>query len=362
VLGVVAVKLSVSKYAYISARVKGMKVSLLDQEGYRTLLGYSDLVGIYGFLKDTPYVEELGKVTPEALNALSLERVFLMNLFKTFNKVVFKSPSDVASIIIDYLKKFDVENVKMALRALRAAVGGSEAMKYILPVPSGIKPEIYGDLLTVAENVEGLIRLMERTEYGVILTESLEEYLVKKSLMPVENALDVYVYRSLWADIEKLGRRDREIAGRLFGIETDVDNIRVVLRCKALGLKAEEAMGYIFPAFYALNHEDIEKALEASSVSGAMTPLMVQPYRDMLTKVLMDYERTGSISAVDIEGDRLIASMNRHLLRIYPSPFHIGVVLSYLNLKWFEVKNLVALVYGKEDGLSPDVIEKSLIY
>jgi len=339
-----------------------MKVSLLDQEGYRTLLGYSDLVGIYGFLKDTPYVGELEEVHFESFNAFSLERVFLKNLFKTFNKVVVKSPSEVALIILSYLKKFDVENVKMVLRALRAAVDSSEAMNYIFPVPSGIQPEIYGDLLIVAENVEGFVRLMERTEYGPILAESLEEYFEKKSLMPLENALDVHVYKSLWAHIDKLGRRDKEIAGKLFGFETDVNNIRIILRCKALGLKAEEAMGHIFPAFYALNREDIEKALEASDVSGAMAPLMVQPYRDMLTKVSMDYERTGSISAVDIEGNRLIAGMNRQLLRIYPSPFHIGVVLSYLNLKWFEVKNLVALVYGKEDRLSSDVIEKSLIY
>jgi V/A-type H+-transporting ATPase subunit C len=42
-------------------------------------------------------------------------------------------------------------------------------------------------------------------------------------------------------------------------------------------------------------------------------------------------------------------------------PFHFGIVLGYLNLKWFEIVNLKALMNGKADQIDPNVIRRVLI-
>ncbi|MHA1581624.1 MAG: V-type ATPase subunit [Candidatus Baldrarchaeia archaeon] len=46
----------------------------------------------------------------------------------------------------------------------------------------------------------------------------------------------------------------------------------------------------------------------------------------------------------------------------YGYPFYIGSILCYLNLKWFEVKNLKTIVVGKEERVIPLHIRKYLIY
>jgi vacuolar-type H+-ATPase subunit C/Vma6 len=41
--------------------------------------------------------------------------------------------------------------------------------------------------------------------------------------------------------------------------------------------------------------------------------------------------------------------------------YNIGLILAYLNLKWSEVRNLIALIRGSEAGISPEKVKKALI-
>ncbi|MEM3019412.1 MAG: V-type ATPase subunit [Candidatus Bathyarchaeia archaeon] len=355
-------KLSVSKYGYITTRVRGMKASLIEEGGYSILLGCPDLEGLLSFLKATSYGEDLLDIQPGTVRALSLEEAFLRNLFKTYSKVAEKASSDVAPLILGYLKRFEIENLKIALRALKGGIDYEEALRYIVPIPRGLSAETYRDLLGVARDVESFVQFLEKTEYGTLLARSMKDYLEKKNLIALEKALDFHVYGSLWTLTERLDGRDKVIAKKLIGGELEIRNIKILLRGKTLRLDPSEVKDYIYPVFYALTPDNIDIALKAQEVEGAIRALMAQPYRDMLTRVLMEYERCGSLAIVDLEGDRLLAKMCRRILRVYPSPFHVGVILSYLILKWFEVRNLRAIVYGKEDGLRPESIERLLVY
>ncbi|MBS7627318.1 V-type ATPase subunit, partial [Candidatus Bathyarchaeota archaeon] len=290
-------KLSVSKYGYITTRIRGMKASLIDEGGYSILLGCPDLEGLLSFLKTTPYGEDLSEIQPGAVRALSLEGAFLRNFFKTLSKIAEKASSDVASLILGYLKKFEAENLKVALRALKGGIDYEEALKYIVPIPRGLSAETYRDLLGVARDVESFVQFLEKTEYGALLASSMKGYLEKKNLIPLERALDFHVYGSLWAIMERLDRRDRVIAKKLIGAELEIRNIKILLRGKILRLDPSEVREYLYPVFLALTPENVDLALKAQDVEGAIRALMVQPYRDMLTKVLMEYEQRGSLAS-----------------------------------------------------------------
>jgi len=48
--------------------------------------------------------------------------------------------------------------------------------------------------------------------------------------------------------------------------------------------------------------------------------------------------------------------------RVFFQPFfHLGEALAYLYLKWYEVKDLIAILAGKYFGLSADKVESLLI-
>ena len=65
---------------------------------------------------------------------------------------------------------------------------------------------------------------------------------------------------------------------------------------------------------------------------------------------------------LEVELEKALANVNREICHKYPSPLHIGVVLSYLNLKWFEVKNLRTIMLGKLSKIPSEKIAKLLIY
>jgi ATP synthase A1 C subunit len=353
--------LSVSKYAYISAKVKGMRLRLLDSEDYKALIDCHDLNQVLEYLENTDYGEEIAEARLRGSEAAIIEEAIMKNLFKTFRKVAEKAPSTLRSFILESMRKFEVENIKAILRCLRAGLSPREALGFITPIPFGLPREAYEGFLEKITGIEDLVRRMENTDYGTVLKASLDDYLSKGSLLPLEAALDKHLYGSLWARGEKMKGRDRRISTALLGMEIDLLNIKVILRSKSLGLGKEDCLGYLIPILHNLTREQIEKALEAEEVGDAIVALSARPYAELLAKTLVEYETTGFFKGFDIERDRIILKENRRIVRIYPSPFHAGTVLSFLNLKWFEVRNLRTLIYGKEDGLLPEALEGLLI-
>lgn len=355
-------RLSVSKYAYISAKVKGMKLRLLSREAYEALLRCHDLSEVCTSLENTEYSLEIAEARLLGIQATTLERAFIKNLFKVFTKVAEKSPSEVRAFIAVNMRKFEIENVKAILRAVRAGLRPEEAMSFVIPVPFGLQSDAYESLLRKVGGVEDLVRRMEVTEYGPVLGDLLEDYAEKRSLLPLEAGLDRLLYGSLFSKMDKMAGRDRRIVADLLGTEVDLVNINVILRSKALRLRAEDAYRYVFPVFCHITEKQVGEAMNAQDVEGAITALTVRPYAEMLSKILLDYQDTGFLTDIDVEKDHLLLEASRSLRRMYLSPFHIGTILSFLNLKWFEVRNLRALVYGKEDGLPQEAIEKLLVY
>ena len=59
--------------------------------------------------------------------------------------------------------------------------------------------------------------------------------------------------------------------------------------------------------------------------------------------------------------DRGLIETNLRMLKRHTSFFNIGLLLAYLNLKWFEVRNLRTIIRGSECGISPDIVKKMLV-
>jgi len=346
------------KYAYISPKIHGIMSFMLTEDDFNALVKKS-LDEIYSFLEHTPYREVISAVPLERFESIAFERLLVEHFLKTYEYIKEDSPKDVRMLLDVMLKKFEVENLKTILRAKIAGLSVEETMSYIVPVGE-LDEEFCKSLLERSESVKDVVKLLVKTDYGPILEKGLEDFEETGLPISLETALDQYIFGLLWKGAGEINRADREIAKRVVGTEIDVINMKLILRSKTLDIKADQTRKLILSIFFQLTEESVKRGIEAEDVEDAVKALMVKPYRNLLSTVLAEYEASKSLSAVEQVFDKFLLKNIRDILK-YPSPFHVGVVLGFLNVKWAEVKNLRAIIKGKEDNMPEEVIKKKLL-
>lgn len=353
------VRASILEYAYIGARIRGKKASLLTRQDYaRFLVG--NLESLYKLLQETPYGEEISKISPSDFNSSTFESVAKKISLETFNDILDDSPPSQREIISQMLKKFETSNIKTLLRSKFANMGTGEALRYIAPAET-FDAQRCKTLYEAAESVEDLISSLSDSEYGTILADSMRERPPREGTIQLESALDRYVYTGLWSSANRLKGVAKKIARELFGSEVDISNMKTISRCMSLGLSAPETMRNLIPIYFNLTRSIVERVASSTDVEESLESLAVRPYEEVITSSLRDYRSSRSLATFETSLDRFLLGLNEKLLLRHPSSFHLGLALIFLNLKWNELRNLRTLVKGVEEGLAPDKIQAFLI-
>jgi V/A-type H+-transporting ATPase subunit C len=354
-------KLSVLKYAYLNAKVRSMRARLLTKDNIYALLGSKGILEIAQILEKTAYKIDLKS---EEINAINLEKIIIKNFIREIEDILNYSPEDVKNLLADLLKKFEIHNLKIILNAKEINMSISDIEQYLLPFRE-LNEELCKRLMEEAINVEELVELLELygvSEYREILEEPLEEYRESKLLLPLEVALDKYIYQLLWEDASIFSGVDRKIISELLGTELDVINIKTAIRCKMHKLELENAKKYFLPYGYIFRKEDLERTYALHTLDEMINIFAVYPYREVLINAFNIFKKEESLFPLEVEFEKLLMKMNKRILQKHPSPFNIGIVMSYVNLKWMEIKNLRTIIIGKEKNLPAEKIERILIY
>lgn len=354
-------KISVLKYAYLNAKVRSMRARLLTKDNIYALLGSKEINEIVRLLEKSAYKIDLKN---EEINAIELEKIITKNFIKEIEEILRYSPEDVKNLLTDLLKKFEVHNLKIILNAKETNMSYSDIKQYLLPF-RGFNEELCKRLMEEAINVEELVELLELfgiAEYREILEEPLEEYRESNLLLPLEVALDKYVYQLLWEDASIFSGIDRKIVNEILGSEIDIINIKAAIRCKLHKLEIDDAKKYFLPFGYIFRKEDIERVYALHTLDEMVNIFAVYPYRETLINAFNKFKKEGDLLPLEIEFEKLLMQINKRILQKHPSPFNVGIVMSYVNLKWIEVKNLRAIIVGKERKLQAEKIERILVY
>jgi vacuolar-type H+-ATPase subunit C/Vma6 len=100
-------------------------------------------------------------------------------------------------------------------------------------------------------------------------------------------------------------------------------------------------------------------AMQLETLEQRIRVLQESWYGPLLKQSWEAYEQFESLHVFEQYFNKRIQATSKEMMLGYP--FHFGVVLGYLNLKWYETLNLKALLNGKAENIETYVIRRTLI-
>jgi len=329
----------VSKYAYSIVRVRAKKAFILKREDYEALLRAPNIHQALAHLRS---VSDFGSDIPQTEDMYEIER-HLANRFVEISRTLVESvEEDVAREFLELaLAKYEYETLKALLKAKFLGVPESEAMLMALPL-GRYSGALYTSLLS-AKGIDEAIDLVPETELKSILEEALEEARTLKSPLPMEVAIDKWLYTRLWGLADRLRGDDKKWAKHLLGIEIDMKNILVLVRGKVLGLQPSIIEKAWLPLCYKLSFD--VKSLASQPLSSILQAIATSYYGKAVSPLARD--------AVEVEKalEMLWIEENEKVFLHYP--FTLGLIYAYVNLKYVELKDVRALLFSKLMNLPP---------
>ncbi len=334
------------KYAYITGRVRAMKTKLVPAEMYARMMNM-DMSEIARYLEETQYKDEIDALSKDYSGVELIEHATFANLAKTFRKLEEVSIDEPSFLILEYLRRWDVWNIKTLLRGKFYGATDTEITKHL--VPAGELSAERLDELAKKESITDIISAFDGTDYS----SALAQY-DGKNLASLENALDKLYYF----------RMERAVGGTLSvggGLllkyvrrEVDIRNLITLFRMNKAGVDAAVTLENLIPG---------------GKLHGELSRMAGQPFGEFL-RGLEGYPFWSSISdiaSVDLDAvSRVEARLKAYLIRYAWAlsnyhPLSILPVLGYMVSKETEVSNIRKIVRGKEAGLPAELIEEQVV-
>jgi V/A-type H+-transporting ATPase subunit C len=227
------------KYAYITGRVRAMKTKLIPGEMYPRMMAM-DISEIARYLEETQYKDEIDALSKDYSGVELIEHATFANLAKIYRRLLEVSIDEPSFLILEYLRRWDVWNIKTLIRGKYYGASDTEIIKYLVPAGE-LSPDFLAELAK-KDSVQEVISAFDGTDYA----SALAQY-DGKDLASLENALDKLYYF----------RMERAVGGTLSvggGLllkyvrrEIDIKNLITLFRMNRAGIDAAVIQENLIP-------------------------------------------------------------------------------------------------------------------
>jgi vacuolar-type H+-ATPase subunit C/Vma6 len=344
------------QYSAPYCRLKAMKAKLLNRAQMARLLSTPDAEAMQSLLLETDYAEALSQNPPSSLG--EQEHRLKEHTIRCCEKLLRFLKGDAAEFVQLLLQYFDLLNAKIVVRKLHSLQPGLME-KDVSPLLFDTGRWGWSEKLawTAISNFAALSRALPGTFLFDSFQAALEHYKTDEDLFAFESALDLCYLHHLYGKGEALSGMDRRHCGEILKPYRNLHNTIWFIRLKFLrGIESRR----IFHSLIALNGDFDEapfaEALSASSEKEAYEHLvraLFPKYRSLLN---LD---PFSLRAAELALKRYLLENCQKLFRTFP--FHLGLFVAYYFIKRSEVEDIIAILEGKQLGLSEKRIAQQLI-
>ena len=345
---------NVSMYAAIQARVRAMCSMLLTSPVWADLCEAEKFNLLIESIRPTAYGPYLGCVEPDLLTPRRAIFQIKQRLAETYLSVIRLAPGSTRALLTQLYRHFEIDNLKAVLRGIVTGVAWEQVL-YVL-FPFGPKTVLPARRMMEAGSIEAAVDLLRGTVYYDTLAHSMERYVAEQSLFPLEVALDLTYWRTLWRDVNQLPSGDHIQALRIVGSLVDMNNLMWAIRYQVYHhLSEEEIINYTLPFGYRVQDEHIRSVAAGADIAQTVTRLYPQ-----LTNVdaLLQQPQRG-LPELGLQLQRQVAEQCRTAFAAYP--FHVGILLGYLILTEWEIQDLTVLIEAKSAHMPIEQFESHLL-
>lgn len=347
-------KTGVGAYAYLIPRVRGMISTLLPQAIFAKLNACSDLASLFSILADTPYGKHLESGPEKPMNSRSASYDIRKVLTQAYQVVLKAAPPTAIPLLSQLFRLYEVDNLKAVLRGI--AIGEEwEAIRYVL-FPTGVLSNLPFESMIEKGTVDGAIECLKNSEYRRVLQLALDRYHEENSLFPLEVALDLFYWNTLWTKIEYLPSDDRAVARKLIGLIVDKNNLTWAARYRIYHQFSEsEIINYTLPFGYKVDDAGIRAVASGNNLPDSIA----RTYPKLAEALSVSKMEKNALPLAEVEMQQKFLETCRS---VFPSgKFDIGLPLAYLFVLEIEIQDLTLLIEAKALNISVESYSPFLI-
>ena len=337
-----------SNYAYVATRVRAKKSKLLPKETYPRLMNMG-IDEITRFIEEAGYKQDIDELARVYEGVDLIEHALNRNLAETFTKLISISEGEPNYLITQYLKKYDIWNIKTILRGKYSGASADEIKEAV--VSAGEFSYTFLSNLADKESSSDVIAAFEGTEYQ----PTIKGY-DGTNLSDIENKLDKLYYTRLFGAIGNIKSKDRKLFEKFVRTEIDIQNIRTLFRLKKVQEVPEGILDLMIDGGLDLETKDIKKLVALSYEEFIQELSKYSFWSDM-----SDIVNTDTESLIDVETQLTKYSLKSATSFSHIYPLSIVPIMDYIISKVNEVNNLRIIIRGKAANLSDETIKNQLV-
>ena len=344
-------------YSNVLVKIGVERSRLLSKEKIEQLANSNTLTELVSELRSTIYGDLLSKLTPPYSTA-DLEKAFRESFIEVCIKLVKNSPETVSAFLRTYLLKFEHENIKTILRAVRTGLHSDEIRNRLyLSVEKYLKRQEITVKAAMALQVNLVVDALQPTLYGPLLATGLQKYNESGSTKCFDILLDKLFYEQIGKTFQDMPKEEQKLAFSYASTKIDMFNVITILRCKLFGYDSHWIRMALSPNFYAIPEKTIEAMLMAEDFQSAQEIVEKSHYANFFVSAESPEEIVwGAEKALKRE-------LFEHARKTkIGNPFNVGSVLAFIIRKEIELYNLTVISLGITYGWKKDDILRRLFF
>lgn len=340
-----------SSNSAVAAKVRAMYGKCLTNADFDNLLSSTGMGGICGYLKEHSYSDVLADVSENDVHRGMLEFRIICKLESEYNRL-YKFVDAHQQVILDYwFMRREVNYLKHNIRNLF----NRESELAHMPDPEEFSAffqnhtSLDTQMCRNADSIEDFIAACKGTIYERFLKRAAA---VSSDYFSIAMGLDALYYDAYWHECSKLRAHERTALERLIGSEIDMLNIIWIYRGKKYFKFSDEMIyTYLLPVNYRLTENTIKQLVSAKTVEEMVAAAGNTGYKRLFRRLS--------------DGFYIEENLRRDMYKLAKSVFRtspdtVAGLVAYLDLKEFEILNIVRVIEGIRYGLNKEALKKHI--
>lgn len=336
-----------TRYAFTSAYLKGEESRCVSADHIDWMMQKSTMQDVLEVIENTDIGDYLrGQPIKTFDEADEYLWKYLGECLKRLER--FKPPYEIVHLTDAYIKKYDILNIKIAVRSVLMEKPATMALLGV------IYNQGYLEKLSSIKSVDEIAEIIVMCNLGdyVSLIKDIKE---KDVISEAEIRLDRMYYEGLLSALRRID--DGHLITKAVGIIIDLENLQMVFR-SVLGEKEFMVTEFVIDGGYVLSVNTVREflPLKMSEITGRLEDT---EYYQLAQEISKGFEKEGNITIINKLIDKLKFQLLKDLLS--PRVLSASNMLWYLILKEWEIRNIRLIIKTLEDGIPPSEIKDYLV-